>query len=105
MVDVIDDVRGFVADRPWGARDVARIDGASVRLHWTDQPYKWHVNDGAEVFVVLDGEVLMKYKEDGAVRDVVLGPTDMFIAQEGDEHVAHPNGPARILVIEREGSV
>ncbi len=39
----------FTADRAWGALDIAEIDGATVRLHWTDQPYVWHVNDGPEV--------------------------------------------------------
>jgi hypothetical protein len=29
----------------------------------------------------------------------------MFVAGTGDEHVAHPIGEARVLVIEREGSV
>ena len=29
----------FRADRAWGALDVAEIDGATVRLHWTDEPY------------------------------------------------------------------
>ncbi|WOI53338.1 hypothetical protein [Parvularcula sp. LCG005] len=105
MPSVISDVRDFVADRPWGARDIARLNGTSVRLHWTDQPYKWHINDGCEVFVVLDGKVEMKYKENGETRSVVLNTTDMFVADNGDEHVAHPIGPARILVIEREGSV
>jgi len=52
------------------------MDGTAVRLHWTDQPNKWHVNDGEEVF-----------------------------AGVGCEHVAHARGEARILVIEREGSV
>ena len=53
MPEIIKDTKTFRADRAWGARDIARIDGASVRLHWTDQPYEWHVNDGEEVFVVL----------------------------------------------------
>jgi hypothetical protein len=29
----------------------------------------------------------------------------MFVAGVGDAHVAHPIGEARVLVIEREGSV
>ena len=29
----------------------------------------------------------------------------MFIAEVGDEHVARPVGQARILVVERKGSV
>jgi mannose-6-phosphate isomerase-like protein (cupin superfamily) len=105
MPRIVSDARTFTAERPWGARDLAEIDGASVRLHWTDQPYKWHVNDGREVFLVLDGEVDMHYREAGVEKVVRLGPTDMFIAEVGDEHVARPVGEARILVVERKGSV
>ena len=39
----------FTADRAWGALDIANLNGITVRLHWTDQPYRWHVNDGEEV--------------------------------------------------------
>jgi mannose-6-phosphate isomerase-like protein (cupin superfamily) len=105
MPTIVTDARRFTADRAWGARDLAEIDGASVRLHWTDQPYKWHVNDGREVFLVLDGAVDMHYREAGAEKVVRLGPADMFIAEVGDEHVARPVGQARILVVERKGSV
>jgi len=42
--------------KPW---ILPGIPNATVRLHWTDQPYKWHINDGEEVFVVLDGAVDM----------------------------------------------
>jgi hypothetical protein len=38
----------FSADRPWGALDIASMNGITTRLHWTDQPYKWHINDGEE---------------------------------------------------------
>ena len=102
---IVTDARTFRADRAWGARDLAEIEGATVRLHWTDQPYKWHVNDGAEVFVVLEGQVEMRYRDGGAEKAVLLGPADMFVADVGDEHVAHPQGEARILVVERRGSV
>ncbi len=59
------DTATFRADRAWGAKDLAEIDGATVRLHWTDEPYKWHRNDGTEVFVVLDGAVDMHYRLPG----------------------------------------
>ena len=52
----------FTASRAWGALDIANMNGTTVRLHWTDQPYKWHVNDGEEVFAVMDGEVDMHYR-------------------------------------------
>jgi len=97
--------KDFTADRPWGALDIATMGGITTRLHWTNQPYKWHVNDGQEVFVVLDGRVEMHYRESGQEQSVVLETGDIFYASVGTEHVAHPIGAARILVIEAEGSV
>ena len=105
MPEIISDARRFRADEAWGARDIAEIDGASVRLHWADRPYRWHVNDGAEVFLVVDGEVIMHFRSDGTEHRAMLKAGDMFVAGPGDEHFAEPNGEARILVIERKGSI
>lgn len=97
--------KDFTAERAWGALDIASMNGITTRLHWTDKPYKWHVNDGEEVFVVLDGRVEMRYRENGAEHSIILEIGDIFYANIGTEHVAHPIGVARILVIESEGSV
>jgi hypothetical protein len=43
--------------------DIADIKDAAVRLHWTDQPYVWHVHDGPEVFAVLDVAIDMRYRD------------------------------------------
>ena len=95
----------FSADRPWGALDIANMSGITTRLHWTDQPYKWHINDGEEIFAVLDGRVEMKYRIDGQEKSTVLDTGDIVYASVGTEHVAHPIGEARILVVEKAGSV
>lgn len=95
----------FTADRAWGAKDIANMNGITTRLHWTDQPYQWHINDGEEVFVVLDGAVEMRYRLDGKEHSVLLEVGDIFYASVGTEHVAHPKGEVRVLVIETEGSV
>lgn len=95
----------FKADRPWGAKQIANMSGTTTRLHWTDQPYRWHVNDGEEVFAVLDGVVDMHYREAGVEKMVTLEAGDIFFAEVGCEHVAHPRGEVRLLVVEREGSV
>lgn len=97
--------REFTAGRAWDALDIANMDGTTTRLHWTDQPYQWHVNDGEEVFVVLDGIVDMHYRQNGEERIVALEPGDIFFADTGCEHVAQPRGEARVLVVEKEGSV
>lgn len=95
----------FRADKAWGALPIANMNGITTRLHWTDQAYQWHVNDGEEVFVVLDGQVDMYYRDGDGEHSVLLNPGDLFFASVGTEHVAHPRGEARILVIEAEGSI
>lgn len=97
--------KDFTATRAWAADDIANMGGTTTRLHWTDQPYRWHVNDGEEVFAVLDGTVDMHSRESGIEHVVTLAVCDVFFAGVGCEHVAHPRGEARILVVEREGSV
>jgi mannose-6-phosphate isomerase-like protein (cupin superfamily) len=96
--------KDFTAPRAWGALDIANMGGITTRLHWTDQPYRWHVNDGEEVFVVLDGRVRMHYRDGGVEHATLLEAGDIFFAAVGTEHVAHPVGEARILVVETEGS-
>ena len=97
--------RDFAATKAWDALSIAEIEGATIRLHWTDRPYVWHVNDGAEVFVLLEGAVTMHYRRDGVEYRHPMQGGDICHAEPGDEHVAHPVGPARILVIEKKGSV
>lgn len=95
----------FRGDFAWDAIPIARMNGITTRLHWTDQPYEWHVNDGEEVFVVLDGAVDMHYRDDGVEHCQRMKVGDIFFAGVGTEHVAHPVGEARVLVVETEGSV
>jgi len=95
----------FTADRAWGSLPIANLGGTTVKLHWTDRPYTWHVNDGQEVFAVMDGVVDMHFRSNGIEDVAVLHTGDIFYADVGTEHVAHPRGSVRVLVIEKEGSV
>jgi mannose-6-phosphate isomerase-like protein (cupin superfamily) len=95
----------FTADKAWGALNIASMNGITTRLHWTDKPYKWHINDGEEVFAVLDGQVEMRYRLENKEQSTLLETGDIFYASVGTEHVAHPIGEARILVIEQAGSI
>ena len=96
--------KDFTADKAWGAIDIVNMNGVTTRLHWTDKPYNWHINDGEEVFAVLDGIVNMHFKQDGEIQIAELKTGDVFFAGIGTEHVAHPVGEARILVVETAGS-
>lgn len=90
----------FEAEAAWRGPNIVELDKAVVKLRWTDQPFRWHANDGDEVFVVLDGVVDMHVRAAGAERVVTLNAGDILHIRDGEEHVAHPRGAARILVVE-----
>ena len=97
--------KAFSARSAWDALPIANMQGITTRLHWTDKPYKWHTNDGEEVFVVLDGVLDMHYRNANGEHVQRMEVGDIFHAEVGDEHVAHPIGVVRALVVESEGSV
>ncbi|MBC3767103.1 cupin [Neptunicella marina] len=97
--------KSFTGKKAWDSLPIANMKGITTKLHWTDKPYKWHINDGEEVFVVLDGQVEMHYKQQAKEQIALLNTGDIFYASIGTEHVAHPLGEARILVVEQEGSI
>ena len=96
--------REFLADRPWGSALLADFGDVAARVHSTDQRYRWHRNTGPELFLVVDGLVDMHVRRDGAEQVIRLSAGDAAAFDEGDEHVAHPVGLARILVVERKDS-
>jgi mannose-6-phosphate isomerase-like protein (cupin superfamily) len=97
--------RDFKAGQAWGSELIANMNGITTKIHWTDKPYRWHINDGEEVFVVLAGSVNMHYKKEGQQHTHLMSSGDVFFASMGTEHLAEPIGEARILVVEHEGSV
>mgnify|MGYP000147275666 CR=1 FL=1 len=90
----------------WSGPTLPPIGNAVAKLRWINTPFRWHRNSGAELFLVLDGEVDMHVRNGpGVVADIVrLGPGQMALIEDGEEHVAFPRGEARILVVEQEDS-
>lgn len=97
--------KDYTAENAWDAINIACMHGITTRLHWTDQPYQWHINDGEEVFVVLDGKVMMHYQQDTKQLSKLLETGDIFYVPAGSKHYAAPIAEARVLVIEKQGSI
>jgi mannose-6-phosphate isomerase-like protein (cupin superfamily) len=99
------DTRDLVGPIDWSGPTFGGFANAAVKLRWIDSPFEWHRNDGAEVFVVLDGQVDMHVRRHAGdePRVVRLGPGQLVVIEDGEEHVAHPRGEARILVVEQAG--
>lgn len=91
----------FEGQGAWRGPNIAVLDRAVVVLRWTDKPFVWHANSGEEVFVVLSGVVDMHVRSSETPETVIeLEPGDILHIRQGEEHVAHPRGPARVLVVE-----
>lgn len=77
------------------------IAGSRLRALLVDKPCDPYVKDGAAVSGALSYLVEMHYREAGIEKAQHLAAGDVCFAEAGDEHVAHPLGEARILVIEK----
>lgn len=100
------DAAALAGPADWSGPTFTGIGGAAVKLRWINSAFRWHRNDGPELFLVLDGTVDMHVRagDDGPVEEVPLGPGQGVWIEDREEHVAHPRGEARILVVEREDS-
>ncbi|MFT3811998.1 MAG: cupin [Acidovorax sp.] len=96
------EINEFTPKRAWDFLPIMSMNGVSARVHWTDRPFKWHINVGDEVFVVLSGSVEMHYREDVTEQKCRLGVGDVFYAHQGMVHVACPLEPSYVLVVEKE---
>lgn len=88
----------------WSGPNLTVMPNAAVKLRWTDQPFRWHVNTGEEVFCVLEGVVDMHVRRAEGEQVVTLNAGEVLHLGLGAEHVAHPRGPARLLVVEQVSS-
>ena len=98
--------KAFKADRAWGSDLLEVFEGrTSVKLHWTDAPFVWHANDGPEVLAVMDGVIDMHVRRKGREEVIRMEAGDLMHFEDGDEHVVHPVGEARLLVVEHVDSL
>ena len=90
-------VEGPVA---WSGPTLAGFGSAAVKIRWIDWPYRWHRNEGSEFFLVLAGSVEMRTRVEGEESAVLLEAGQALTIEVGEEHVAHPREPSRVLVVE-----
>ena len=89
----------------WSGPTFPPINNAEAKLRWINRPFRWHRNDGPELFVVLDGVVDMHVRTAQTGETITrLSPGEMLLIEEGEEHIAYPQGEARVLVVEQAES-
>lgn len=83
---------------------VGEINDTHVKLVKVRGEFLWHHHDHEdELFLVVRGTLRMKYRQDGAEREELIGPGQFIIMPHGMEHCpssADPNEEVSVMLLE-----
>ncbi len=89
-------------DDHWQPRRLTSVNDYDVKLVKLQGEFVWHTHpDTDELFMVLSGELTIQLRD----RDVVLGPSDVFVVPQGVEHCPKAESEVSALLIEPKGTV
>ena len=87
----------------WTPKIIGAVDGYHVKIAKIEGEFVWHVHEDAdELFLVVGGQLRLKFRDRG---DVLLRPGELFVVPKGIEHLPVAEPEARIVMIERQGTV
>lgn len=88
----------------WRGFQFLGFEHATIKFRRIESSFDWHENEGQELFMVLDGELQMFVRESGNTDESVvpMAAGDIMLLEEGDSHVARPNGSVKVMFIENE---
>jgi len=93
-------------DERWSPRVVGWLNDYKVMVVKVQGEFVWHRHaDTDDLFLVLHGRLTIGLREDGAVRDVVLGPGDLYVVPRGVEHCPRADEETHVLLIEPGGTL
>jgi len=80
---------------------VGEVNDAYVKLVKLQGDFVWHHHDGEdELFLVLKGELRMRFRENGAERELKIGPGEFVIVPRGMEHLPSAEEETHIMLLE-----
>jgi mannose-6-phosphate isomerase-like protein (cupin superfamily) len=86
----------------WSPKVVALVDEFAIKVVKIDGDFVWHRHEAAdEVFFVISGGITMKYRLDGAEREVAFGPGELLRVPRGVEHMPVALPGTEIVLFER----
>ncbi|MCP2336273.1 cupin domain-containing protein [Actinomadura rupiterrae] len=108
MSDEVIGLRDALAtfDEVWSPRIATRVNDYDVRIAKFEGEHVWHVHeDTDEFFLVIDGEITIGLREDGAERSVNLPQGSVFVVPKGVEHKPSAVKRASVLLFEPSGTL
>jgi len=89
-------------DQRWSPKIIAQMNDYHFKLVKIEGDFVWHSHaDTDEVFIVLDGEVTIHFRDGG----VVVRAGEMFVVPRGVEHKPFAARECRMMLVEPAGTV
>jgi len=93
-------------DEHWSPRILTRVNDYDVRVAKMEGTFVWHSHpDTDELFVVLDGRLDIRLRQDGTESVVHLARHDVFVVPRGVEHCPESPGGASVMLLEPTGTL
>ena len=86
----------------WKPKIIAKMNDYHFKLVKFQGEFVWHKHDDTdEVFIVLDGEMSIEFK-DGSVS---LQSGEMFVVPKGAEHKPNAENECKVMLVEPAGTI
>jgi mannose-6-phosphate isomerase-like protein (cupin superfamily) len=92
-------------DEHWSPKTVATFNGHEVKVVKVRGDFVWHTHESDELFLVVDGELTIAVRQDGAEHDVVLGPGQLYVVPRHVEHCPRSEHEVSLVLVDAEGVV
>ena len=80
---------------------VGEVNDAYVKLVKLQGDFVWHHHDNEdELFLVVKGKLRMKFRENGAEREVTILPGEFIVVPRGVEHLPSADEETHIVLLE-----
>jgi mannose-6-phosphate isomerase-like protein (cupin superfamily) len=90
----------------WSPKIVGEINDAHVKIVKLQGEFVWHHHDNEdELFLVVKGQLRMRYLEDGAERETKIGPGEFVVIPRGTEHLPTSEEETHILLLEPKSTL
>ncbi len=85
---------------------VGEINDAYVKLVKLQGEFVWHHHEHEdELFLVIKGELRMRFRENGAERQVTIHPGEFIIVPRGVEHLPSADEETHIMLLEPKSTL
>ena len=102
MIDKLRLADKFAAiDEYWSPRIAAELNDSYVKLAKLQGEFLWHHHtEEDELCLVVKGRLLMRLREDGQERELVIEPGELVVIPRGVEHMPVAPQEVEVLLIE-----